>query len=369
MREVVELGLRRPQATGQTGAVPPTEASTLKGLVEAFLEVFSDLAPDAEDKDVAEFAAILQDLRAQIVEAGHDQEVRHLAASAVRACEQFLRQSRQYYATREEELADVIAMLRKTAQHLAGDSSGFDADMLATTERFKGMIQLDDIRELKRALTSEAAALQKIIETKQKRDQALVSTLTERVVTLAAHLQDVEEQAWLDPITKIPNRGRFDRSLIKMMQAARFSGTPLALVLLDIDNFKEINDTHGHPIGDRVLLCCAQWISGAIRHTDLVARYGGEEFGVILLDTDLAGAEARFRDIIAQIAGRNFEYELDGVAKSVRFTVSCGVSQLAPPDTEIDLVHRADQALYDAKRQGRNRVVSKKRSRLGGLFA
>jgi len=156
----VELGLRRPHSAGQAVPAQASLASTLKGLVEAFLKVFSDLAPDAEDKDVAEFAAVLEDLRAQIVDADQDQEVRHLAASAVRACEQFLKQSRQYYATRETELAEVIAMLRKTAQHLAGDSSGFDADVLATSERFKGMIQLDDIRELKRALASEAAALQ-----------------------------------------------------------------------------------------------------------------------------------------------------------------------------------------------------------------
>ena len=368
MREVVELGLRRPQTARQADAAQTSGTSTLKGLVEAFLKVFSDLAPDAEDKDVAEFAAILEDLRGQIVDADQDQEVRRLAASAVRACENFLKQSKQYFATREEELTEVIAMLRKTAQHLAGDSSGFDADVLATSARFKGMVQLDDIRELKRALASEAAVLQKSIETKQKRDQELVSTLTERIVTLQARLNDVEVQAWLDPITRIPNRGMFDRSLIKMMQAARFSGTPLALILLDIDRFKDINDTHGHPIGDRVLLCCSQWISSAIRRADLVARYGGEEFAVILLDTDLAAAEVRFRDVIAQIAGRSFEYEIDGVAKSVRFTVSCGISQMAPQDTEIDLVHRADQALYDAKRQGRNRVVSKKRSRLGGLF-
>lgn len=368
MREVVELGLRRPDTTSEEVAVQASGPTPLKGLIEAFLEVFSDFAPAAEDRDVAEFAATVQDFRAQIAVSDHEQDIRHLAARSVRACEHFLKQSKHYFATREGEIAEVIAMLRRTAQHLAGDSSGFHADVLATSARFKGMVQLDDIRELKRALASEAAALQKIIETKQKRDQEMLSSLVERVVTLQTHLHEVEEQAWLDPITKIPNRGMFDRSLIKLMQAARFSGTSLVLVLLDIDNFKEINDTHGHPIGDRVLLCCSQWISGAIRDADVVARYGGEEFAVILLDTDLAAAEARFGDVIAQIAGRSFEYEIDGVGKSVRFTVSCGISQLAAQDTEIELVHRADQALYDAKRQGRNRVVARKRSLLGGLF-
>jgi diguanylate cyclase (GGDEF)-like protein len=72
--------------------------------------------------------------------------------------------------------------------------------------------------------------------------------------------------------------------------------------------------------------------------------------------------------VLQQIAARSFEYDADGEKRSVRFTVSCGVTQLTPSDTEQDLVQRADQALYDAKKQGRNRVIAKKRSKLGGLF-
>ena len=185
---------------------------------------------------------------------------------------------------------------------------------------------------------------------------------------MQAHLFEAEEQASLDLFTKIANRGTFDRSLVKMVKVARSSKAPLSLAMIDIDHFKKINDTHGHPIGDRVLLCAAQWITGAVRQTDLVARYGGEEFAVILAGADLGAAEQRFRTVLQQIAQREFEYDVDGATRSIRFTVSCGVSQLADADKEQDLIQRADQALYDAKRQGRNRVISKKRSRLGALF-
>ena len=330
--------------------------------------MLSDFKPDADEKDMQQFVASIDDFRAQIAASGHEQEVRSLVASSVRVCEQFLKRSRHYYATREHELTEMIGILREVAQLIAGDSAEFNSQMRVTTERFKGIALLDDIRELKKNLTDEANALQKTIENKRKKDENALSALTQKVETLEAHLVEAEEQAAIDALTRIPNRGTFDRSLARMVKAARASKTPLSLAMVDIDDFKKINDVHGHPIGDRVLLCAAQWLTSAVRHTDVVARYGGEEFGIILSDADLAAGETRFRAVIAQIASRSFEYEVEGETRSVRFTMSCGMAQLAGSETDQDLVQRADQALYDAKKAGRNRVVAKKRSKLGALF-
>jgi len=340
----------------------------IKALAEAFLKAFAEFSPDAEDKDVKQFLEAIEDHRGELSECDHEQEVRRLAATAVRTCEQFLKQSRNYYATREAELTEMIDILRHAAKHVAGDSAEFNARMRATSNRFQGLAQLDDIRELKRNLTQEASALQKTIEAKQKRDKQALSALTEQVEALQANLVEAEEQASLDALTKIPNRRTFDRSLTIAAQKARASKVRISLALLDVDHFKRINDTHGHPIGDRVLLCAAQLLSGAVRHTDVVARYGGEEFAVILVDADLAAAEARFRVVLEQIADRTFEYHVEGEARSVRFTMSCGVAQLSGGETEQDLLQRADRALYDAKHGGRNRVVAKRRSALGALF-
>jgi diguanylate cyclase (GGDEF)-like protein len=105
-----------------------------------------------------------------------------------------------------------------------------------------------------------------------------------------------------------------------------------------------------------------------VRHTDFVARYGGEEFAVLLYDADLAQAETRFQHVIESIAGRSYEYDDHGTPRVVRFTVSCGLAELTAQDSDQDLVQRADQALYDAKRKGRNRVVCRRPSRLGRLL-
>src|SRR5262249_15618334 len=150
-------------------------------------------------------------------------------------------------------------------------------------------------------------------------------------------------------LTRIANRGSFDRTLRRMVSSARRSSTPLSLAMIDIDNFKNINDTHGHPVGDRVLLCAAMSLRKEIRQTDLIARYGGEEFAILLYGAKAAQAEARLTQLLAQIADNSYDYEADGNKGTVRFTVSCGVTELAPGDDDAELVKRADEALYEAK--------------------
>ena len=121
------------------------------------------------------------------------------------------------------------------------------------------------------------------------------------------------------------------------------------LALADIDNFKMINDAHGHPIGDRVLVGAAQILSGSLPARRLVARYGGEEFAILLAGMKLAGAETRIGDLLKTIAAHRFEYELG----SLQFTLSCGMAEFVKGDTADALIARADDALYEAKRKGK----------------
>jgi len=361
MSDVVELGLAKPRVSSEP-------SSLLKSLAEAFLRVMADFPPDAADDDASEFAAEIKDFREQIARSTHDQETRRLTAAAVRACEQFLRKSRHFYTTREQDLRELIGILRETARHVAADNSDFHAAMRAITERFGGMSKINDIRELKQQVAHEASTLRRTLESKQKRDEEVVSALTERVETLQKNLTQATEQLSLDPLTKITNRGAFDRAIGRAVTHPRRANVPLSLAMLDVDHFKRINDTYGHLIGDRVILCVAQWITAAVRPTDLVARYGGEEFVVILEDADLSAAEERFRRVLQQMADRSFEYQADGETRAVRFTMSCGVAQFKAGESAQELVQRADQALYDAKKSGRNRVVARRRSVLSKLF-
>jgi len=140
------------------------------------------------------------------------------------------------------------------------------------------------------------------------------------------------------------------------MERARVYNVPLALLLIDVDNFKEINDTFGHVMGDIVLSELCGTIKSTLRTPDAISRFGGDEFAVILPHTDIAGALAVAERILRRVEQTALTSE-EGT--EIRCTVSLGIAQCDPADgTFSDLVRRADDRLYEAKRLGKNRYIA-----------
>jgi two-component system cell cycle response regulator len=160
-----------------------------------------------------------------------------------------------------------------------------------------------------------------------------------------------------DGLTGVHNRRYFESRCLEEVQSARRSGLPLVCLLLDVDHFKRINDTHGHPAGDAVLRYVARLIRAQLRGSDVVARYGGEEFVLLLPGTPLPAALETAERIRRVIAAQTMPVP---VPEPLRITVSMGAAALLtgddPAALAADLVQRADQALYAAKQGGRNRV-------------
>jgi diguanylate cyclase (GGDEF)-like protein len=166
----------------------------------------------------------------------------------------------------------------------------------------------------------------------------------------------VERQAVTDELTGLSNRRRFDEFLDAEIERARRFGQPLGLVLLDLDDFKGVNDTFGHQVGDEVLREVARVVRSSCREVDEPARYGGEELAVVLPGTDLEGAERFAERVRREVAA--LVVPLGDGAAPVSVTTSLGVATL--PGTAYDarsLVEAADDALYRAKRTGKNRTV------------
>jgi diguanylate cyclase len=362
------LDVLEPRAPKATASRSP-EATDATLVVDRLLSVLGDFAPDGDPADVTDFKAKLLDYRKGIAKAEPGPDLANVAHACVKTCEGFLDRSRKYVKDREGELMEVISILRSTAATMAGETADFNDQLLLTTDKFNRLSQLDDVRELKRALTAEVATLRTAVETKRLRDEQTYSKLTSRVETLQSRLVKAEEEALIDPLTRIANRGAFDRAIRKALAASQSSGVPMTLAMVDIDHFKSINDRHGHPIGDRVLVCTAQWLGKVVRHTDLVARYGGEEFVVIMNDAKIQQVEARLTKALGELSADSFEYESGDEKHTIKFTASVGITEAAAGDAPSDIVKRADEALYDAKRKGRNRVVAKKRSMLANLLA
>ena len=159
-------------------------------------------------------------------------------------------------------------------------------------------------------------------------------------------------QVTKDAMTQVANRAEFDRMLESFLVAHLETRRPCSLIMTDIDHFKNINDTYGHPAGDEAIIAVAHLLKSTCHPGDFVARYGGEEFGVLLADCHNDTAAVRANDIRKQLASQKFSFlDNHGV------TASFGVAESQVDDTPQTILRRADQALLQAKNQGRNQVV------------
>jgi len=182
-------------------------------------------------------------------------------------------------------------------------------------------------------------------------------------ISLQKSLEEIKQLSVRDPLTGIFNRGYLDQHLPNEIRRADRYMRELSLIMLDLDHFKNINDTWGHQAGDAVLQHCTRILAGTIRREiDWVARYGGEEFILILPETDQIGCNVVAERLRTLIAGSSCNFR----GNSLSITASFGTVTRKPADdmsgTNTDLLlQQADQCMYQAKQEGRNRVISAQR--------
>jgi diguanylate cyclase (GGDEF)-like protein len=182
-------------------------------------------------------------------------------------------------------------------------------------------------------------------------DYGVLETLGSHAAVALANAR-LYREATTDDLTGLTHRKHFLRRLEEEQARARLADQSLAVLMIDVDRFKRVNDTYGHPVGDRVLKGVAWTILRAVRHPDVASRFGGEEFAVLLCGTNLAGAQSVAERIREAVEGERY-------ARGSAVTVSVGVALHRPAAESLavgDVIAAADAALYDAKRGGRNRV-------------
>lgn len=166
--------------------------------------------------------------------------------------------------------------------------------------------------------------------------------------------EKLKEQANRDPLTNLYNRRYFNDTAQRMVAMAKRAKKPLSIIMIDIDKFKNINDTYGHHIGDEVIRVLADKLEHTIRESDFAFRFGGEEFALVLPSTDIYSAEKVAQKIRLDIEGLSLKIQNGNIS----FTISIGVDELdhVKENNLVDVLKRADHALYEAKTTGRNRV-------------
>jgi diguanylate cyclase len=241
------------------------------------------------------------------------------------------------------EVSEALATAGSNAEDYQGKIGG----LVDNAKRPDGM---QDIRQLLETLIAETRSMQ---DTTSEMQSQFVSKSKE-IEELQQQLQKERERAITDPLTGLYNRFALLDHLDSASRGAKNDG-PLSLVMLDIDHFKAINDTHGHLIGDRVIRFVAQAMKRNIKGQDMAARYGGEEFTLLLPSTPTAGARAVAENVRKAIASAQL-VRADTKQPLGQITVSLGVATYRANEDVMEFVNRADKALYRSKNDGRNRV-------------
>jgi len=215
------------------------------------------------------------------------------------------------------------------------------------------LTQLEDafnrmLKRLEEERIAHYAALREI-------NKGLEQQVAERTCDLQQANQRLEQLVRTDPLTGAANRRQFMEQAHLEIQRARRDGTPLSVLMMDLDHFKHINDTWGHAAGDLVLRNFSALVADPSRATDLLARLGGEEFALLLPNTGLEGAI----EVALRIRQRVREQSVDTGCGQIHYSISIGAALLAPGESTYEpMLKRADAALYQAKETGRDRVVA-----------
>jgi len=182
--------------------------------------------------------------------------------------------------------------------------------------------------------------------------ESMLEAMNEEIDELRDNLQALNEEAFTDKLTSIPNRRAFDKRVEDLFDCFHEDKQVFSLLLIDIDHFKQFNDTHGHAVGDRVLKYVASVMTGGIKGDDMLARYGGEEFAVLLPNTGYEDAIAVGNHIREKVSSNKL---VDNNAKKKLLgyvTVSIGAAAINADDSITSIIDRADEALYLAKEKG-----------------
>jgi diguanylate cyclase len=246
-------------------------------------------------------------------------------------------------------LQGLVNGLSRNIKNIQDDADTYDRSLTDHREALQKLVTLEDLRELEKSLLAQVEVIQK----SNHRYRTQLTEVNAKVEEQQEELELLQTEAGQDFLTGIPNRKVLSERVDELLSLARRHGNVFSIAIFDIDHFKQVNDTHGHLAGDRILKAVSALINAQRRVSDIFGRYGGEEFVMIMPETRQEQAAIVAEKIRGSVAKASFKYE----DTTIKITVSAGVGSLNVNDSESTLFKRVDEALYKAKTDGRNKVV------------
>jgi diguanylate cyclase len=251
-------------------------------------------------------------------------------------------------------LREAVHTFARCLTTTVGEDRGADERVGAQLGKLVGAFQSNDSEAIRSEAEGIVAVVQEVMAKRSESQKRMLGELSQKIADLRDELQGVREKAALDPLTQLFNRASLDAHLERVADLAFLLSSSPCILMIDIDHFKQVNDSYGHAAGDEVLRRVADGlVRNFLRREDFVARYGGEEFVVVIPDSSLHNAEQRAERVRQSLS----ELDIDlGKGNKIRTTVSIGLASLSSGDAAASWLARADAALYEAKANGRNCV-------------
>jgi diguanylate cyclase (GGDEF)-like protein len=341
----------------------PAAASTSSDMdraldtVAALLRRYGEHAFDVGDRQAADIRSDFDEWAKRLLHGGDGDgdkgAPRRDFGGARRFFDDHRRSESKFVQTSLSTLRSAIDTFARCVRTTVVDDRTADAAARGQLAVLETALTSNDINRIKTSASALASVVSSSIEARQERHRAQLEALAEQLRSIRGELLQARERATMDALTRLYNRAAFDEHVTRIADLGLLLGTPPSLLMIDVDHFKRLNDTHGHPAGDEALRRVSDCLLRTfLRKEDFVARYGGEEFAVVLMDaspTDVKALAERTRKAVRAMV-------FDHHGHNLSVTVSVGVASLVPGETSTRWIERADRALYTAKSEGRDRV-------------
>ncbi len=347
-----------------------TDSSLLKNIADTVLNRISELTPGS-------ITSQLINLKDQLNDEAVLKDTTTWLDSTVKIIKNHFDSISKKNKELEEFMRQTMKHLEETELHMASELTSHqqkfseDRDFENTISVNMNMMQQDihtgnDLTSIKKAVLVKIENINKGIEKKREQDlhrlretESTLQAMGKRVRDIKNEADEIkrkaaeiESESLRDNLTGLSNRKAYDQKIIETLADLGRYGVPSSLLICDIDDFKKINDTYGHKVGDLALKKLASLLREKLRVNDFISRYGGEEFAIILSHADLPGAVKAGEGMISYINKSVFSYK----GNRIPLTISIGISVFRPNDDTSTVFERADTALYVAKRSGKNNV-------------